>query len=63
MFTAVVLDKSDDTVSCAVTDLDDAGNARVPVDFRRVYAAVLERHLGADPRTLLPGDFEPLELF
>ncbi|MCB0996338.1 MAG: oxidoreductase [Acidimicrobiales bacterium] len=24
MFTAVVLDKSDDTVSCAVTDLDDA---------------------------------------
>lgn len=41
----------------------DAGNLRFTVDFRRVYAAVLERWLGVEARPVLGAGFEPLEIF
>ena len=33
------------------------GNLDVTVDFRTVYATVLERHLGVDPGPILGGEF------
>jgi uncharacterized protein (DUF1501 family) len=36
------------------------GNVDVTVDFRSVYATVLERHLGADSGPILGGDFGTL---
>ncbi len=36
------------------------GNLDVSVDFRRVYATVLARHLGVDPGPILGGDHTPL---
>ncbi len=42
-------------------DLVD-GDPRFTVDFRRVYAAVLEQWLGCPAAKVLPGAFEPLAL-
>jgi hypothetical protein len=38
--------------------LDDAGNPRFTVDFRSVYATILTKWLGGDPRQILGADFE-----
>ena len=45
----------------SLTDLDD-GDLKPLVDFRRVYATVLERWLGLPSGTALGGAFEPLLL-
>jgi uncharacterized protein (DUF1501 family) len=44
-----------------LTDLDD-GDPKFTVDFRRVYATVLEKWLGCRAAGLLPGSFDPLPL-
>jgi uncharacterized protein (DUF1501 family) len=44
--------------SLASTDLDLAGNVKFQVDFREIYATVLERWLGADSKIVL-GDQYP----
>jgi uncharacterized protein (DUF1501 family) len=46
----------------SLTDLDD-GDLKMAVDFRRVYAAVLESWLGLPSKDALGGPFEPLPLF
>jgi uncharacterized protein (DUF1501 family) len=48
----------------SLLDLDPKhGDLRVGLDFRRVYAAVLENWLGLPAGTALGGNFEPLSLF
>lgn len=44
--------------SLAATDLDPAGNMKFKVDFRSVYATLLDRWLGVDSRSILGGSFE-----
>jgi uncharacterized protein (DUF1501 family) len=44
--------------SLETTALDTAGNMKFQVDFRSVYATVLDRWLGADARAILGGTFE-----
>jgi uncharacterized protein (DUF1501 family) len=46
----------------SLIDLQD-GDLKVSVDFRRVYATVLQDWLGLPDRTALGGTFEPLPLF
>jgi uncharacterized protein (DUF1501 family) len=41
----------------------DGGAPKMTVDFRSVYAAILEKWLGVSARTSLAGTFEPLALF
>ena len=43
----------------SLTALND-GNLKYNVDFRRVYAAVLENWLAADPAAVLNGTFDPV---
>jgi uncharacterized protein (DUF1501 family) len=38
----------------------DAGDLKMSIDFRRVYAAVLRDWLNVSPASVLAGDFEPL---
>jgi uncharacterized protein (DUF1501 family) len=45
-----------------LTDLVD-GDPRSAVDFRRVYASVLDDWLGVSSPTILGGRFEPLSVF
>lgn len=45
------------------TDLDRDGRFKPTVDFRQVYATVLDSWLAADSRSLLAGSFSPLRLF
>jgi uncharacterized protein (DUF1501 family) len=45
----------------SLTDLDN-GALRFQIDFRRVYATVLDRWLGVDSRTVLGASFEPLDV-
>jgi uncharacterized protein (DUF1501 family) len=42
-------------------DLDGDGNVRATVDFRRVYATLVERWLGSDSEEVLGGKFDPLD--
>lgn len=42
--------------------LDGSGNLRYAVDFRSVYATMLERVIGVDPQKVLGGTFTPLDL-
>jgi uncharacterized protein (DUF1501 family) len=44
--------------SLAPANLDDAGNPKFTVDFRSVYATILTKWLGGDPRQILGADFE-----
>jgi uncharacterized protein (DUF1501 family) len=44
-------------------DLDRYGNLKMGIDFRGVYAAVLEDWLGLAPESALAGRFEKLRLF
>jgi uncharacterized protein (DUF1501 family) len=46
----------------SLSELDAGGNLQPTTDFRRVYATVLERWLGADPELVLPARYEPIEL-
>jgi uncharacterized protein (DUF1501 family) len=46
----------------SLIDLQD-GDLKMTMDFRRVYAAVLQDWLGLPARTALGGDFESLPLF
>jgi uncharacterized protein (DUF1501 family) len=45
----------------SLTDLDN-GALKFHIDFRRVYATVLDRWLGFDSRTVLTGKFPPLDI-
>ncbi len=45
----------------SLTDLDE-GAPRFCIDFRRVYATVLDRWLGFESRAVLGGSFEPLDV-
>jgi uncharacterized protein (DUF1501 family) len=48
----------------SLTELDPVhGDLKLGVDFRRVYASVLERWLGLPAKEALGGSFEPLTLF
>jgi uncharacterized protein (DUF1501 family) len=40
----------------------EQGGVRHHTDFRRVYAAILDRWLGLPSRAILGGEFPPLEL-
>jgi uncharacterized protein (DUF1501 family) len=44
--------------SLETTALDGAGNLRFRVDFRAVYATILDKWLGVDSRSVLGGSFE-----
>lgn len=46
--------------SLAPTELDEAGNLKVTLDFRSVYATVLEDWLNADSNAILKGRFDNL---
>ena len=43
--------------SLAATELDIAGNVRFKVDFREVYATIIDKWLGADSRSVLGAGF------
>ncbi len=45
----------------SLTDLDENGNLKVRVDFRRVYANILEKWLGTPHATILGQKFEELD--
>ena len=45
------------------TDLDANGRFKTSVDFRSIYATVLERVLQADPREILGATYETLPLY
>jgi uncharacterized protein (DUF1501 family) len=44
--------------SIEATDLDAAGNMKFTVDFRSVYATLLDKWLGVDSKSVLGGAFE-----
>jgi hypothetical protein len=44
----------------SLTALDPNGNLQYNVDFRSVYATVLERIIGTDPAPILGGQFSPI---
>ena len=44
-------------------DLDDDGNLKYSVDFRRIYGSILADWIGADPRLVLQGDYARFPLF
>jgi uncharacterized protein (DUF1501 family) len=46
----------------SVTDLDADGNLKYDVDFRQVYATVLQQWLAADAEAILGGGFSTLNL-
>jgi len=46
------------TPSLAATELDDADNMKFTVDFRSVYATILNKWLTGDARAVLGRDFE-----
>lgn len=43
--------------SLSATELDPAGNVKFKVDFREVYATILDRWLGADSKTVLGAQY------
>jgi uncharacterized protein (DUF1501 family) len=44
----------------SLEDLDDNGDLKFGIDFRNVFAAVLQNHLGVDPAPVLAGTYEPV---
>jgi uncharacterized protein (DUF1501 family) len=46
----------------SLTELE-MGNLKHHTDFRRVYAAVLEKWLGVSSKDVLGAAFEPLDVF
>jgi len=49
--------------SLAASALDSSGNVEFKVDFREVYATILDRWLGADSRSVLAGQYSDLGFF
>jgi len=49
--------------SLAATSLDGGGNPRMQVDFRAVYATILDKWLGADSRAILGAQYEDVGFF
>ncbi len=48
----------------SLTDLDQNGDLKMTMDFRRVYATMIQEWMGfSDPRVILKGDFAPLGIF
>ncbi|MGH9767376.1 MAG: DUF1501 domain-containing protein, partial [Blastocatellia bacterium] len=48
----------------SLTDLDQNGDLKMTMDFRRVYATTIKEWMGhEDTRTILKGDFAPLGIF
>lgn len=48
----------------SLTDLDQNGDLKMTMDFRRVYATLMKEWMGfGDPRAILKGDFAPLGIF
>jgi uncharacterized protein (DUF1501 family) len=47
----------------SLTTLNNEGNVLHTVDFRRVYATVMQEWMGANSQNLLNGKFEPLSVF
>jgi uncharacterized protein (DUF1501 family) len=45
----------------SLTDLDDRGNLKMQVDFRGVYAAILERWLKVPSEAVLGKKYPPAE--
>jgi uncharacterized protein (DUF1501 family) len=45
----------------SLTDMEQ-GDLKMAIDFRQVYATLLDRWLGMDSRQALPGEFSPLPL-
>ena len=43
-------------------DLDDNGDLKFSTDFRNVYAAVLQDHMGVDPTPVLAGSYDPVKV-
>ena len=48
--------------SLAPRELDD-GDIKYNVDFRSVYATVLEKHMGVKPETILQKSFPMVEAY
>ena len=46
--------------SLEATALDSAGNLKENIDFRQVYATILDKWLGADSRSILGASYENL---
>jgi uncharacterized protein (DUF1501 family) len=46
----------------SLQDLDDNGDLKFSTDFRSVFAAVLQDHLGAEPTPILAGNYEPVRV-
>ena len=44
----------------SLSDLDSAGNIKFNVDFRSIYATILDKWLGADSQSILGGHFDNL---
>ena len=42
----------------SLTDLDSAGNMKFKVDFRSVYATILDKWLGADSQSILGAKYD-----
>jgi uncharacterized protein (DUF1501 family) len=47
----------------SLSDLDSNGDLKYKVDFRQVYASVLQDWLGTDPAQILNSEFQTLNLF
>jgi uncharacterized protein (DUF1501 family) len=47
----------------SLTTLNREGNVLHTIDFRRVYATVMQEWMGANSKSLLNGKFEPLSVF
>ena len=48
----------------SLTDLDQNGDLKMTMDFRRVYATMIQEWMGfANPKVILKGDFPPLGIF
>jgi uncharacterized protein (DUF1501 family) len=46
----------------SLQDLDDNGDLKFSIDFRNVYAAILQDHLGTDATPVLAGVYTPLNV-
>lgn len=47
----------------SLTNLDSSGNIQYNVDFRQVYASILDKWLDIDPSTVLGSEYDELSVF
>jgi len=52
-----------DHAPASLTDLDERGDLRHAIDFRRIYASVISGWLGGDPAQVLGKQHDPMGLF